>query len=149
LRASNRPGGNLTGVNIFIASLESKRFGLLHELIPKVDLIAVLFNPNNVTFDDQLKDVQDAARSVGQQIAVVKASSEADIHAAFAELARLQVRALLVVADPFFNGRREQLITLSAHQGIAAIYELRDYVKAGGLMSYGTNIAEAYGQVGI
>jgi putative ABC transport system substrate-binding protein len=96
-----------------------------------------------------LKDVQDAARALAQSIEIFKASSEADIHAAFATLARLKAKALLVVADPFFNNRREQIVTLAAHHSIPAIYELRDYVRVGGLMSYGTSISDAYRQVGI
>jgi putative ABC transport system substrate-binding protein len=145
----NRPGGNATGANFFIADMESKRFEILRELIPTAPLIAVLLNPINATFDVQLKDVQDAARALAQSIEIFKASSEADIHAAFATLARLKAKALLVVADPFFNNRREQIVTLAAHHSIPAIYELRDYVRVGGLMSYGTSISDAYRQVGI
>ena len=108
----------------------------------------MLLNPNYLGFDVQLKDLQEAARAVGQRIGVFNASSEADIHAAFRAVARLPAAALLVGADPFFNGRREQLVTLAAHYSVPAMYELREYALAGGLMSYGTNLADAYRQVG-
>ena len=109
----------------------------------------MLLNPNNVPFEFQLRDVEEAARSIGQQIQVVHASNEQDIHAAFRAFVRMQVQALLVGGDPFFNGRREQLVTLAAHYAIPAIYELREYVTAGGLMSYGTNLLDVYRQIGI
>jgi ABC-type uncharacterized transport system substrate-binding protein len=144
----NRPGGNVTGIYNFISAMEAKRFGLLREVVPTTGSIAVLLNPNYLGFDVQLKDLQEAARVVGQQIGVFNASSEADIHAAFRAVARLPAAALLVGADPFFNGRREQLVTLAAHYSIPAMYELREYARAGGLMSYGTNLADAYRQVG-
>jgi putative ABC transport system substrate-binding protein len=144
----NRPGGNVTGIYNFISSIEAKRFGLLRETVPTTGSIAVLLNPNYLGFDVQLKDLQEAARAVGQQIGVFNASSEADIHAAFRAVARLPAAALLVGADPFFNGRREQLVTLAAHYSVPAMYELREYALAGGLMSYRTNLADAYRQVG-
>jgi ABC-type uncharacterized transport system substrate-binding protein len=144
----NRPGGNVTGIYNFISAMEAKRFGLLREVVPTTGSIAVLLSPNYLGFDVQLKDLQEAARAVGQQIGVFNASSEADIHAAFRALARLPAAALLVGADPFFNGRREQLVTLAAHYSVPAMYELREYALAGGLMSYGTNLADAYRQVG-
>jgi putative ABC transport system substrate-binding protein len=145
----NRPGGNATGINFFVAQMEGKRFGLLHELVPTAALVGVLLNPNNTPFEFQLKDVQEAARSIGQQIHVLHASNEQDIHAAFRGFVRMQVQALLVGGDPFFNGRREQLVTLAAHYAIPAIYELREYVTAGGLMSYGTDLPDTYRQIGI
>ena len=129
--------------------MEGKRLGLLHELVPTAALTGVLLNPNNAPFEFQLKDVQEAARSIGQQIHVLHASNEQDIHAAFRNFIRMQVQALLVGGDPFFNGRREQLVTLAAHYAIPAIYELREYVTAGGLMSYGTNLPDTYRQIGI
>jgi putative ABC transport system substrate-binding protein len=144
----NRPGGNVTGIYNLISAMEAKRFGLLRETVPKAGSIAVLLNPNYPGFDVQLKDIQQAARAVGQQVRVFNASSEADIHAAFRTMAQLPAGALLVGADPFFNGRREQLVTLAAHYSIPAMYELREYALAGGLMSYGTNLADAYRSVG-
>jgi putative tryptophan/tyrosine transport system substrate-binding protein len=145
----NRPGGNATGINFFIAQMEGKRLGLLHELVPTAALIGVLLNPNNAPFEFQLKDVHEAAHSIGQQIHVLHASSARDIHAAFRSFGQMPVQALLVGGDPFFNGRREQLVTLAAHYAIPAIYELREYVTAGGLMSYGTDLPDTYRQVGI
>src|SRR5262245_13681627 len=145
----NRPGGNATGMNFFISQMEGKRLGLLHELVPTAALTGVLLNPNNAPFELQLKDVQEAARSIGQQIHVLHASNEQDIHAAFKAFVRMQVQALLFGGDPFFNGRREQLVTLAAHYAIPAIYELREYATAGGLMSYGTNLPDTYRQIGI
>jgi putative ABC transport system substrate-binding protein len=145
----NQPGSNATGINFFITQMEGKRLGLLHELVPTAALTGVLLNPNNAPFARQLKDVQEAAHSIGQQIHVLHARNEQDIHAAFRSFVRMRVQALLVGGDPFFNGRREQLVTLAAHYAIPAIYELREYVTAGGLMSYGTNLPDTYRQIGI
>jgi putative ABC transport system substrate-binding protein len=144
----NRPGGNLTGVNVLLSEMEAKRLGLLHELV-QPPLMAVLLNPNYPGSGLQLKYIQETACTLGQQIHVVNASSEADIHAAFTEFGRLHPGALLVGADPFFAGRHEQLVTLAAHYAIPAIYELREYAKAGGLMSYGSDLAAALGVVGV
>jgi putative tryptophan/tyrosine transport system substrate-binding protein len=145
----NRPGGNATGMNFFISEMEGKRLGLLHELVPSAALMGVLLNPNNTPYEFQLKDVQEAARSIDHPIHVLHASSEQDIHAAFKTFVQMRVQALLVGADPFFNGRRDQLVTLAAHYAIPAIYELREYAMAGGLMSYGTNLSDIYRQIGI
>ena len=145
----SRPGGNATGINFFVSQMEGKRLGLLHEMVPTAALTGVLLNPNNAPFEFQLKDVQEAARSIGQQIHILHASNEEDIHAAFRAFVQMRVQALLVGGDPFFNGRREQLVTLAAHYAIPTIYELREYVTAGGLMSYGTNLPDTYRQIGI
>jgi putative ABC transport system substrate-binding protein len=145
----NRPGGNATGINFFISEMEGKRLGLLHELVPTAALTGVLLNPKNTPFEFQLKDIQEAARSIGQQIHVLHASSEQDIHVAFKAFVQMRVQALLVGGDPFFNGRREQIVTLAAHYAIPAIYELREYAVSGGLMSYGTNLPDSYRQIGI
>jgi putative tryptophan/tyrosine transport system substrate-binding protein len=146
----NRPGGNLTGVNIFAGVMEAKRLGLLHELVATATTIAVLLNPNNpVTTGTQLKDVQEAARVLGQHINILQASTEQDIDTAFATLAQLRAGALLVGSDPFFYSRRDQIVALAARHAIPAIYEWRDYAEAGGLASYGTIIADAYHQIGI
>jgi putative ABC transport system substrate-binding protein len=141
----NRPGRNATGVNFLLTRIEAKRFGLLHDLVPTAALIGVLFNPKNSNFETQSRDVQEAAHSIGQQIHVLHASSEPDIHAAF----KTFVQTLLVGGDPFFNGRREQIVTLAAHYAIPTIYELREFAAAGGLMSYGTNLPDSYRQIGI
>jgi len=144
----NQPGGNVTGIYNFISAMEAKRFGLLRETVSTAGSIAVLLNPNHPGFDVQSKDLKEAARAVGQEVRVFNASSEADIHAAFRAMAALPTAALLVGADPFFNGRREQLVTLAAHYSIPAMYELREYALAGGLISYGTSLADAYRYVG-
>jgi ABC-type uncharacterized transport system substrate-binding protein len=144
----NRPGGNVTGIYNFISSLEAKRFGLLRETVPAATSTAVLLNPNFPGFDVQLKDIQQAARAAGQEVHVFNASSESDIEATFSALARFPAAALLVGADPFFNGQREQLVALAARYRIPTMYELREYALAGGLISYGTNLADAYRRVG-
>ncbi len=138
-----------TGSSFFVTVMEGKRLGLLRDLVPTATLIAVLLNPNYAGFEVQSRDIQEAANALGLKIHVLHASSEQAIHAAFTTLARMRPDALLVGADPFFNGRREQLVTLAAHYAIPAIYELREYVEAGGLMSYGTSITDAYRQVGL
>jgi putative ABC transport system substrate-binding protein len=146
----NRPGGNLTGVNIFAGVMEAKRLGLLHELVATATTIAVLLNPNNPsTASAQLNDVQEAARVLGQHVNILRASTERDIDAAFATLAQLQAGALLVGSDPFFYSQRDQIVALAARHAIPAIYEWREYAEAGGLVSYGTIITDAYRQIGI
>jgi putative tryptophan/tyrosine transport system substrate-binding protein len=144
----NRPGGNATGVFILANSLEAKRLGLLHEIVPQASTIAMLLNPQGPGAQVQLVEVQDAARLLARPIPVLYATSEADLDAAFAKLSQLRAGALLVAADPFFNSRREQLIALAMHHAIPAIYEFREFPLAGGLMSYGTSLVNAYYQVG-
>jgi putative ABC transport system substrate-binding protein len=129
--------------------MEGKRLGLLHELVPTAALIAVLLNPSNAPFETQLRDVEEAARALGRQIHVSYARTARDIHVAFKTFVEMRVQGLLVGGDPFFNGRREQLVTLADHHAIPAIYELREYVTAGGLMSYGTSLPDTYRQIGI
>jgi ABC-type uncharacterized transport system substrate-binding protein len=145
----NRPGGNATGIYIFIAEMDTKRLELLRELVPNAALIAVLLNPTWIRFKTVSKEIAEAARAAGQRIDVVGASNEHEIHGAFKRIAPLRPQALLVGADPFFNARREQLVTLANHYAIPAIYELREFAVAGGLMSYGTSLTEAYRQVGV
>jgi len=145
----NRPGGNLTGTNLLLQAMEGKRLGLLHELVPAASPISVLVNPNSPYIETQLKDVEDAARAIGVPINVAKAGGEQEIHAVFRSLGQLRAQALLCTADAFFNGRREQLITLAAHYAIPTIYQARENVLAGGLMSYGTSLLDGYRQVGI
>jgi putative tryptophan/tyrosine transport system substrate-binding protein len=145
----NRPGGNVTGVNQFVSQMEGKRLGLLRELVPSAALIAVLLNPNNPNAATQLKDVQEAARALGQQIHILHASSEAELEAAFTTARQVGCGGLLVAADPFFNSRRTYIIALAARHAIPAIYEQREHALAGGLMSYGTNLSDGYRQVGI
>jgi putative tryptophan/tyrosine transport system substrate-binding protein len=129
--------------------MEGKRLGLLREIVPGVSLIAVLLNPKGADVDLQKRDIDEAARAVGQAIHVLNASSERDIHAAFETLSALKAGGLLVAANPFFNSRREQIVTLSVHYRVPAIYEVREYAVAGGLMSYGTSLPDAYRQVGV
>jgi putative ABC transport system substrate-binding protein len=145
----NRPGGNATGVNLFTSQMEGKRLGLLRELIPTATLIAVLLNPNSPPAATQLKNVQEAARALDQQIHILDAGNEAELEAAFATVRQIGAGALLVAADPFFNSRRTYIIALAARHAIPAIYEQREFVVAGGLMSYGTNFSDGYRQVGI
>jgi ABC-type uncharacterized transport system substrate-binding protein len=145
----NRPGGNVTGVNLFIAQMEGKRLGLLRELVPTAALIGILLNPTNPNTERQLNDVQEAARAIGQQIHIVHASSEREFAPAFATLAQLRAEALLIGADPFFNSRRDDIVGLAARHAIPAIYEQREHVEAGGLMSYGTSLSDGYRQAGL
>jgi putative ABC transport system substrate-binding protein len=145
----NRPGGNATGIHVFLQAMEAKRLGLLRELVPTATMVAVLLNPTNAAFQLQMKDTEDAARALGVQTHTLNAANEQEIHAAFAALAKLRPGALLVGGDPFFNSRREQFATLAAHYAIPAIYEAREYALAGGLMSYGTSLIEGYRQVGV
>ena len=145
----SHPGGNVTGVNVVIGALDSKKLGLLRELVPNATFIAVLENPKLPAVQDRLSTVQAAARSVGQQIEVFYVSDEKDLDTTFSHVAQSGAKALVVGADAFFNSRRDQLVALAARYAIPAIYETREYVVAGGLMSYGTNLAEGYRQVGI
>ena len=142
----NRPGGNFTGVSFFTNQIEAKRLGLLHELAPKVDLIAVLLNPNNPFFDNQLSDVEEASRALNLKIRIERASNESDIARAFSEFSQQQAGALLVGADPYFNSQRALVIAPAAQLRLPAIYEWREFAEAGGLMSYGTSLTEAYRQ---
>jgi putative ABC transport system substrate-binding protein len=145
----NRPGGNVTGVNIFIAEMEAKRLGLLRDLVPTAALVGVLLNPNNPNFDNQSHAVQEAARAIGQKVQIVHAGTEAALSAAFRSLVQVGAEGLLVGGDSFFNSRRNLLVALAARHGIPAIYDQREYAVAGGLISYGTSLTEAYRQVGI
>jgi putative ABC transport system substrate-binding protein len=145
----NRPGGNITGVNLFAASMEGKRLGLLRALLPGVRLIAVLLNPNEPNYAFQLRDVQEPAAAIGQQIHVLLASNISDIDVAFATAVQLRGGAMLVGSDPFFNSQRDKIVALAARYSIPTIYEQREYVLAGGLMSYGTNLSDGYRQAGV
>jgi putative tryptophan/tyrosine transport system substrate-binding protein len=143
-----RPGGNATGFNIFITAIEAKRLGLLRELIPSAARIAVIMNPNSPELETQLGDVQTGAGAIGWELQILRVGSEAEFDPAFATLAQSAVQALLVAADPFFNSQRERIVALAARHKIPAIYEARGYPVAGGLMSYGPNIADMYRQAG-
>jgi len=145
----NRPGGNVTGVSNLINELGSKRVGLLRELVPSITLIATLINPNFPDAESQLRDVEAAARALGLQHTVLRAGSEREIDTAFATMAQQSGGALDVSVDPFFLARRDQIVALAARHAIAAIYPVRDFAVAGGLMSYGTDFADSYRQAGI
>jgi putative ABC transport system substrate-binding protein len=144
------PGGNATGINFFALEVNAKRLGLLYQLVPKVVRVAVLLNPSNATSAEvTLRSVQEAASVNGLQIQVINASTSREIDAAFATLARERPDALFVSGDAFFNTRRVQFATLATRDKIPAAYPEREYVEAGGLMSYGTSFADTFRQVGI
>jgi putative tryptophan/tyrosine transport system substrate-binding protein len=144
-----QPGGNATGVNYFIYELGAKRLALLHELVPTAVRVALLVNPVNAALTEAtLKDVEAAARATGLQIQIANASTSREIDAAFAALARDRVDALFVFPDPLFYTRRVQIAALAARHAIPASYTQRDFAEVSGLMSYGTNIADAWRQVG-
>jgi putative ABC transport system substrate-binding protein len=145
-----RPGGNATGINLLTAEIGAKRLGLLHDLVPKAVRIAVLVNPaNSWTAEATLRDVPDAARAMGLQIQVLKASTRSEIEAAFATLVRNRADALFVAPDGFFTSVRVQFATLAARHGIPAAYSNRSYPEVGGLMSYGTDTLDYYRQAGV
>jgi putative tryptophan/tyrosine transport system substrate-binding protein len=145
-----QPGGNATGFNVFTQEVVVKRLGLLHELVPKAVRVAAPVNPADATNTETTsREMQEAARVIGLQIQMLYASTSREIDAAFATLARERPDALFVGPDGFFAGRRVQLATLAARDRIPAAYGQREYVAAGGLMSYGTNIADSYRQVGV
>jgi len=145
----NRPGGNATGVSFLTAATETKRLGLLRELLPKAMVIGALADPNFLTTAGQLKDLQDAAPTLGQEIHVVEASTESQLDSGFATLAQLRPDAVVVVASPFFTGRRERLVALAEHYRMPAMYSWREFPAAGGLISYGTSFTDAFRQAGI
>jgi putative ABC transport system substrate-binding protein len=145
----NRPGGNLTGVNFFVVELGAKQLGLLHELVPAAARVGLLVNPNSPVTEAIIKEVTAAAAAIGFAIDVVPASDSREIEAAFATLVRNKVGALLVGADAFFISRRVQIATLAARHTVPVAYPQRDFAEAGGLMSYGSNVSDAYRQVGV
>jgi putative tryptophan/tyrosine transport system substrate-binding protein len=145
----NRPGANVTGVSFLSPALEAKRVELLRELVPSATTIAVLANPNSPGAEVRLRDIREAAGTLGQQFSVVNAGSEGEFGVAFAALMQQRAGALIVVSDPFFNSRRDQLTALAARYAIPAIYFDREFVMDGGLMSYGANLLESYRQAGV
>jgi putative ABC transport system substrate-binding protein len=144
-----RPGGNATGFNFFNQEVDAKRLGLLHELVLKVVRVAVFLNPANGSSETTLRGVQEAAGVIGLQIQVLNASTSREIDAAFTTLARERPDALFVAGDGFFSSRRVQFAILAARDRIPAAYTNRDIVAAGGLMSYGTDLADMHHQVGV
>jgi putative ABC transport system substrate-binding protein len=144
------PGGNATGINFFFAELAAKRLGLLRQMVPGATRVGVLINPVNLTTTEStVKDVQAAAPALGLQIQIFNAGTVREIDSAFASLVRERVEALFVGPDPFFNIRRVQLAVAAARHAIPATYSQRDYTEAGGLMSYGVNVADAYHHIGV
>jgi putative ABC transport system substrate-binding protein len=145
----NRPGGNVTGVTLLTNLMEPKRLGLLRELVPGVPLIGALLNPASPPAADQQQALEAATRTIGQRIVIAKASTDAELDAAFATLVRERVGALLIAADSYFDTRRDRIVALAAQHRLPAIYQFRDYAVAGGLLSYGVNITDGYRQYGV
>jgi putative ABC transport system substrate-binding protein len=145
----SRPGGNVTGVSFLTAATETKRLGLLRDLLPKATIIAALADPNFLTTAGQLKDLQNAARTVGEEIQVVEVGTESQLDSAFASLAQLRSDAVIVVGAPFFTSRRERLVALADHYRMPAMYSWREFPTAGGLISYGASFTDAFRQAGV
>jgi putative tryptophan/tyrosine transport system substrate-binding protein len=145
----SRPGGNATGVNFLVAELGSKQLGLLRELIPAAARVGLLVNPKFPGTERAMRDVTAAASAIGLQVDVVQASDSREIESVFGTLVHNKADALLVGPDPFFASRRLQLAILAARHVLPAVYNVREYAEAGGLMSYGTNVRDAYRQVGV
>jgi ABC-type uncharacterized transport system substrate-binding protein len=144
-----RPGGNLTGINFLGSELGPKRLELLLELVPATTRVAVLFNPAGPASEHRLSEVQTAARAMGMQIQVFHAATSDEIDKVFAAVVRERAEALLLVPDPVFNGRRIQLVHLASRHALPAIYWQREFAEAGGLMSYGSSIVDAFRQVAV
>jgi putative ABC transport system substrate-binding protein len=143
-----RPGGNLTGVSSSTDELTAKRLELLSELVPRARVIALLMNPNNATAEPVIRDVQEAVRTNGLQLHVLKARSESEIDTAFASLVQLHAGALVVGADPFLSSRREQIVALASRRAVPSIYAWREFAALGGLISYGPSLTSAFRLVG-
>jgi putative ABC transport system substrate-binding protein len=144
----NRPARNVTGVSFRTGELGAKRLGLLGELVPSASVIALLLNPNNPEAEPQRQDVQTAALALGRRLLVLRASTETEIKSAFAKLIQERVGALVVENDPFFDSQRDQLMAFAARNSMPAIYHIREFPAAGGLMSYGASLTNAYREVG-
>jgi putative tryptophan/tyrosine transport system substrate-binding protein len=144
----NRPTANLTGATFFAGELLPKRLALLRELVPNADTIAVLFNPTNPNLQTRLRDIQEAARAVGQQILILNASNEHDIDMAFATIVQQRAAEVLVIDDPFLGSRSEQIVALAARHRIPACYFNRSFAAAGGLMSHEDDRSDSIRQIG-
>ena len=149
VKSFNRPGGNVTGVGLLGAELESKRLGLLHQLVTGATPIGVLVNPTNPAANLQLRELQETAGVVKRQIDIVRASTALEIETAFAHAAHKGAAALLVVQDPLYNSQREQLVALAAQHKLPIMYPLREFAEIGGLFSYGHDLVDGYRQMGI
>jgi putative ABC transport system substrate-binding protein len=145
----NRPGGNITGVSFLVSTLAAKAFEVLHETVPQAALIGYLVNPTNADSEINAKNLQAAAESVGQKLLIVQASTDSELETAFAALVQQRAGAVVVGAEPFLISRRDKLIELAARKKIPAIYTLREFAAAGGLMSYGTSLTEALRLAGL
>ena len=145
----NRPGGNVTGVTFLANALAAKRLGLLRELVPDITVVGDLVNPTNPNSEAETTDMRAAAQALGLRLQIVNASIERDIDAAFASFAQQRVKALIVTADAFFASRQDQLVSLAARHALPTMYWLRELTAAGGLMSYGTSITDAFRAVGV
>jgi putative ABC transport system substrate-binding protein len=145
----NRPAGNITGVSFFGALMESKRLGLLHEMVPQAGVIAVLMNPSNPVIDTQSREIDDAAHALGLRLDVHHASTDRDLDAAFAAIGKAQGGALLIASDPFFNSKREKLAAETTRHMLPAISDGREFPGGGGLMSYGTSLTGSFRQLGV
>ena len=145
----NRPGGNITGINFLVDELTTKQLGLLHDLLPRTRVIALLLNPNFYDVADPYKSTQNAARAIGLRLEILEAGTEHDIEAAFGRFAELQAGALMVWSDPFMLGHRDKIVALAESHAVPTIYNFREFVAIGGLMSYDTNSTDAYRQAGV
>jgi putative ABC transport system substrate-binding protein len=145
----NHPGGNVTGATIFSTDLEAKRLELINEVVPRGKIIGYLFAPNFDYSDAGRREVETAARRIGRDIRIVEVSKDADLEKAFAAVAELHVGGVLIAANSLFNNLRDHILALTTRLNLPAVYEQREVVAAGGLMSYGTNVSEVYRQVGI
>jgi len=145
----NRPGGNITGITQITVLLDPKRLEVLHELMPGIAVVAVLRNPNNANAETQVQALQAAARTMGIELRFVSAATEREIDAAFATLAEMRIGALVVASDPFFNGRRQQIVAQATRLAVPAIFHQREFALEGGLMSYGTSVTDMYRQAAI
>ena len=144
----NKPGGNATGVNLFLAEVEAKRIGLLHELVPMATRLALLVNPQTANAEAQIKEIQAASGRLNLPIETLTASNDAELDVALKRLGELNTGAAIVEADPFFVFRRNKIISGVGEDAIPTIYPLREFAVSGGLISYGTNLMDAYRQVG-
>jgi putative ABC transport system substrate-binding protein len=149
VRSLNRPGGNATGINLLITEMESKRIELIQQLAPTRKVLAVLVNPKNADTDVQLQAVQSAAHAFNEQIKIFNVSNEVELEKAFARFREDDVGGFILVADPFFVNRRDQIISSAAQGRFPGVYFLREFAESGGLVSYGSNLAEAYHQAGV
>ena len=145
----NRPGGNLTGVSVLDVEIGAKRLELLHELVPTATIMALLVNPTTPAAETVARDAQAAARALGLQLHILHASSDRDFDTVFATVAQLRAGALVIGADPFFTSQSQQLAELTVGHAVPTIYEFREFAAAGGLISYGSSIADAYRLAGV